>query len=395
MPKTTIKPHKVIHCGNVRYRVCVPERFQGPDTPSCRFFASITAAKDFAKQLNERRQQWSGTLLSYSEQDKGRIVRCLERAGSVEALEQAVEAYASKVSASKKPLGLAVAEAVKAKRQAGKSKKYVMQFENSLNRFLTGKAGRSVGDITAAEITSHVYERGWKPSTIHSELGVLATFFGWCKTCGYCGANPCDGVERPPKSTKAPAILTPEEVAKLLKACHTHDPKLLPNFVIGIFGGVRPDELRRITQADVKLSHGQNYIEITKANAKTRARRLVEINPTLAEWLALGGEYQWTNFGARFAAIKIAAGINWNQDCMRHSFCSYALPKYGAAQTALNAGHSEAVLFRHYRELVPPAAVTAFWEELTPVQVLKKDTDSKAETDVVCEGHAPPGPATA
>jgi hypothetical protein len=93
MPKTTTEPHKVIHCGNVRYRVCVPERFQGPDTPSRRFFANLVEAKAFARELNERREQWSGTLLSYSEQDKGRIVRCLERAGSVEALEQAVEAY--------------------------------------------------------------------------------------------------------------------------------------------------------------------------------------------------------------------------------------------------------------------------------------------------------------
>jgi hypothetical protein len=47
---------------------------------------------------------------------------------------------------------------------------------------------------------------------------------------------------------------------------------------------------------------------------------------------------------------------------MRHSFVSYRLADTGnAAQTALESGHDQAVLFRHYRELVKPKDAKRFW----------------------------------
>ncbi len=47
---------------------------------------------------------------------------------------------------------------------------------------------------------------------------------------------------------------------------------------------------------------------------------------------------------------------------MRHSFVSYRLADTGnAAQTALESGHDQAVMFRHYRELVKPKDAKRFW----------------------------------
>jgi hypothetical protein len=48
---------------------------------------------------------------------------------------------------------------------------------------------------------------------------------------------------------------------------------------------------------------------------------------------------------------------------MRHSFVSYRLAAAGnAAQTALESGHDQAVLFAHHRELVRPKEAARFWE---------------------------------
>jgi hypothetical protein len=40
---------------------------------------------------------------------------------------------------------------------------------------------------------------------------------------------------------------------------------------------------------------------------------------------------------------------------------SYAVPVLGVSRTALEAGHSEAVLVRHYRELVTAEDAGRFW----------------------------------
>ena len=47
---------------------------------------------------------------------------------------------------------------------------------------------------------------------------------------------------------------------------------------------------------------------------------------------------------------------------MRHSFVSYRLAATGnAAQTALDSGHDQAVLFAHYREIVKPKDAERFF----------------------------------
>ena len=53
---------------------------------------------------------------------------------------------------------------------------------------------------------------------------------------------------------------------------------------------------------------------------------------------------------------------------MRHSFVSYRLAATGnAAQTALESGHDQAVLFHHYRELVKPKDAARYFE-IRPAQ---------------------------
>jgi hypothetical protein len=64
-------------------------------------------------------------------------------------------------------------------------------------------------------------------------------------------------------------------------------------------------------------------------------------------------------------AVK-ESGVNWPQNVTRHSFVSYHLAQFqNAGKTALEAGHSEQMLFNHYRELVTSDEAAAFWA-ITP-----------------------------
>ena len=67
----------------------------------------------------------------------------------------------------------------------------------------------------------------------------------------------------------------------------------------------------------------------------------------------------WRDFTA---ALKRATGVPWHHNVTRHSFVSYHLAKFqNAGKTALEAGHSEAMLFAHYREVVTRPAAKEFW----------------------------------
>ena len=54
--------------------------------------------------------------------------------------------------------------------------------------------------------------------------------------------------------------------------------------------------------------------------------------------------------------------VAWEHNVTRHSFVSYHLAEFqNAGKTALESGHSEAMLFKHYRALVTPTAAAEFW----------------------------------
>jgi hypothetical protein len=65
--------------------------------------------------------------------------------------------------------------------------------------------------------------------------------------------------------------------------------------------------------------------------------------------------------------------MEWPENCMRHSFVSYRLADTGnAAQTALESGHDQAVLFQHYRELVRPKDAALYWQIMPSAEAAEK-----------------------
>ena len=217
--------------------------------------------------------------------------------------------------------------------------------------------------ITPTHLEHWFAQRKWTRSTIDGVIAKIGPFFTWCVREGYCESNPCAAVKRPRSDDSPPAIFTPLETKKLLQTALRYDPRLVPYLAIGLFAGVRPLEIERLTWADIS----DRYIEITAAKAKTRQRRLVSLLDNLKEWLALGGDLPLTNKRKRLARGVQIAGLNWQPDIMRHSFASYHLAMHTSAdKTALELGHRDSkMLFAHYRELVSFEAANAYWN-ITP-----------------------------
>ena len=157
-----------------------------------------------------------------------------------------------------------------------------------------------------------------------------------------------------------PGLHTPAEVRRVLATAAQHDLNACRCLAVRYFAGLRTSEAVALEEKEIKTEAG--FIEVTAAKAKTRRRRLVVITPALRAWLALGGELPLKQVNNRLRRIVALAGVPWPANVTRHSFCSYHLAEFGnAGKTALEAGHSEAMLFAHYREVVTPAAAAEFW----------------------------------
>ena len=260
-----------------------------------------------------------------------------------------------------------VAEAVNdlmiAKARAERSDRYLRALKNSLGKFCKGRARQRLCDVTTTEIEEWLHSNHWAGRTQKGYLGDVATLFSFGMRRGYCTNNPAKGVEVSAFNPAAPGIHTPDQVRHILELARTTDLGMMRALAIRYFAGLRASEAEGLTEANIKMD--QNLIEVPAAKSKTRRRRLVTISPNLREWLAVGGELPLVNVGKRtrrFLAIVRRDGLPWPGNAPRHSFCSYHLASgQNAARTALEAGHSEQMLFAHYRALVTHQEAASYW----------------------------------
>jgi len=238
-------------------------------------------------------------------------------------------------------------------------KNTIKQARSNLNQLASKYGALDTNTITPTHLEQWFAQRKWTRSTIDGVIAKIGPFFTWCVREGYCENNPCAAVKRPRSDDSPPTIFTPLETKTLLLTALKVDPGMIPYLAIGLFAGVRPLEIERLTWADVL----EQYIEITAAKAKTRKRRLVSLSDNLKEWLSLGGDLPLTNKRKRLGRVVQIAGLNWQPDIMRHSFASYHLAMHTSAdKTALELGHRDSkMLFAHYRELVTQEAAQAYW----------------------------------
>jgi site-specific recombinase XerD len=231
-------------------------------------------------------------------------------------------------------------------------------------------ADTQVANITPEMIESWIDEGGvrgkeWKSTTKRSNLARVRGFFAWCMRKDYVSSNSALKLENFIITNYEPVILKLDQVVQFLEITKKHDPALLTPAALNLFCGIRPSEVRRMTQGNI--SFADREVELKSRQTKTRHRRFVDISDNCIEWLKIGGKMPLANMNHRWHALIIKAKAElgfekWPHDCLRHSFCSYYLAAHeNAAKTALQAGHTETILFKHYRKLVKKEQAEKFW----------------------------------
>ncbi len=249
---------------------------------------------------------------------------------------------------------------LEAKARAGRADNYLRVSLAQLKAFCQIGPARPLASVSAAEIDRWLHAQGWGAVTQRNHLLTVRNLFGFAVARGLVVGNPALGVDMPTTENKPPGIHSPAQVAAVLEQARAQDANLCRYLAVRYFAGLRGSEAASL--AEDAIQPGRGFLEVTAAKAKTRRRRLVTIQPALAAWLALGGVLPLGDVNTKLWTLTRALPFPWPRNVTRHSFVSYHLAGFGSAgKTALEAGHTEQILFNHYREVVTAEAAADFW----------------------------------
>ena len=343
-----------------------------------RYFTNKCGAEAYAADLRQQHAKAGEVWLSLSAEERNAIAQLVAdaRAEGVD-LRQALESH--RANRSKTPASVHLSAAFE-RFMAEKSKsrlahRTLTALKSNVGRFIQGRESLPLGEITRVEVMDWLNRAEWGPRTFNSYLTSVQTFFRWCAANEWIPRSPAATIPKVPARQMPdidtpPAILTIAQCSALLRAVLAMDKPLAPYVAVCLFAGLRPErEAGRLDWGDIR----NGRIEVRGLHAKDRQRRLVTVTPVLEKWLALGGDLPPKNLRRRLRRVRTAAGLNWVQDCLRHTFASNCMPIFGADVTREQLGHGDFdMLFRHYRELVSPEAAAVFWN-LTPETVSVAD----------------------
>jgi hypothetical protein len=252
---------------------------------------------------------------------------------------------------------------LRSKARAEKSDDYLKNLRIHLRKFSQATNNAALASLTTLQVERWLDGLDVSTRTRKGHLDSVRLLFNFAVARGYVKTNPALAVELPPDASRSKPveIHSVAQVAMVLHTTRAVDLNLMRFLAVRYFAGLRASEAQECV---IELERG--FIEVPARVAKTRRRRLVKIQPVLASWLALGGVLPLRDLNTRLSRVGALAGVPWSRNVTRHSFCSYHLAKFqSAANTALEAGHTEEMLFGHYRECVTEQAAAEFWS-LTP-----------------------------
>ena len=364
------------------------------------------AAEDKVKELHKGQQSSALTakqaqdaltvrdMLAAYRQETGKAVSFVEMTGNyLSAVKQlpkgcslleAVRVYRQSIAAvQRKPLAVAVTEFCDARRPKGVSQDgkrsvlspvYVQDTERQLNEFAATNPAADVCDLTKQHLDLFVESHATlSPKSRNHYRATLRMFFGWCQRRDYLAANhrllEADGLRKEDADTGDVDYYRPAELRLMLDNAA---PEMSVIIAMQAFGGLRLQEALRLDWGDVWRVSG--HVEISSAKAKTRSRRLVEINSTLAAWLEPYRQHQGAVTSLTLDAytwqliqLRKRLRIPSRKNGLRHGFLTahYALNQ-NENQTAAQAGTSPAMLFRHYKGLMARKEAAEWFTVIPP-----------------------------
>ncbi len=229
---------------------------------------------------------------------------------------------------------------------------------------------RDLDSIGAGELNTWLARRE-HPSTRNTYRKQLVVLWRWAQKQGFLPREIRTEAELTDRALESPleiGIISAGTFREVLEHFRAKHVEYLGALVLAGFCGLRRAEIHAQRWADVDLA--RRYVRVTKAKRGTPSRRLVPLCEAAVAWLMLCEERKddlCSNLAMdRIRNIGKDAKFDLPENCFRHGFVSHRVAAAGnVAETALEAGNSPAIIFKHYRELVSKDE-GAEWFEIRP-----------------------------
>ncbi|MCI0536745.1 MAG: hypothetical protein L0Z50_16125 [Verrucomicrobiales bacterium] len=265
-----------------------------------------------------------------------------------------------------------VDELIEKKNGKRASHDYVTDLRSRLDAF-AGAFQCPITDVTAHDVEKYIASIQSEERTKFNHARLIRTLFNFAQSRKYFprDIDPLELVDMDHDDDGEIQIFAPAELSKLIEKC---PPDVLPFLVFGAFAGIRHEELKRLQWDAIKWEAG--HIEIKARQSKNRrrggrARRLIPIQPNLAQWLApyrrhAGPIAPYANMSKQILWLAEDAGVIWKHNGLRHSFVSYRMAVLkNENAVAIEAGNSPQMIYAHYRELVTEVEAKE-WFSISP-----------------------------
>jgi integrase len=227
-------------------------------------------------------------------------------------------------------LAQGIKELMASKRTANRRENYIESLGHYLGRFAKGRESKMISEIQVFDLELWL-SQFTAPYSRQTWFNRINTLFSFSLRRGYIQANPCDRVERITIDRKAPFILSPDQAEKMMAMT---TPLCRPYIILGLYAGIRPEELLHVTWENICLETNTVRLEHTK----TRRRRIVPLEPRAVALLAdcpnKAGRIAPCNTTVRRLKRRIGRALGfkaWPQDLLRHTAASYLLALIGDA----------------------------------------------------------------
>lgn len=217
-----------------------------------------------------------------------------------------------------------------------------------MNQYLTAQGIHDVSEVTATSLNSYVLfleKEGRKPATISRSIASMKAFYHYMEKEHKVSEDPSERLRAPRIEKKMPAVLTQEEVTRLLEQPGGTSPKELRDTAMLEFlyaTGIRVSELISLKVSDVNLameyltcsdSHKERIIPFGSIAKKALSRYLELGRPKLVgdeqeEWLftnCAGQQMSRQGFWKLIKSYGKKAGIEAEitPHMLRHSFAAH------------------------------------------------------------------------
>jgi integrase len=248
-----------------------------------------------------------------------------------------------------------VAEYLQVKEAAGKhvGQNHRSEFRNIITDF----GDRLIHEITTQEINRWLQKRS-NPWTMLTYRKRIIAIFRWAQGYGYvskAGKTAAEYSESPSTPVAPIGIMTPDALESLFRVTVEKSPRDVPALVLSAMCGMRRKEVHHQLWEDINIERG--FLSVSAAKKGTFSYRMIPLCEAACKWLA--GYIRTHGLVCEGLSVDRVrkcgreAGLCLPENAFRHSFVSYRVAvTQDRGKVALEAGHSEKTLIKHYKENV-------------------------------------------